>query len=383
MTSQKVCIIGGSLTGLVTAIALSKLNCSIDLITDNTSKNIKNNRTIAISENNLNFLKKLNISENLNNEVWPCSVMKLYSGSKSEKFSEIFDLNKDKEQKKIFYMIRNEKLSKMMNSKIKKISSKSSKNFGKISEINNKGILKSIKFNNIYFKFNLIIICTGYNSSLVKNLFNNQEIKSSYKETSLTSIFQHNKTKNNIARQIFFNNEILALLPISKTETSVVLSLKENSNKKLSEFMMKNKIKDYAKNFYGKISFKNKIGYNKANFLLRHQYYKERILLFGDALHVIHPFAGQGFNMILRDLACLENILAKKINLGLDLGTSDILEEFSNTIKPNNFIFSIGTDLLKNSLSNQKIRDGMLSAANKSKFAKSIFFNIADSGLKF
>ena len=90
MVSQKVCIIGGSLTGLVTAIALSKLNCDIDLITDNTYKNTKNNRTIAISENNLNFLKKLNISKNLNNEAWPCSVMKLYSGSKSQKFSEIF-----------------------------------------------------------------------------------------------------------------------------------------------------------------------------------------------------------------------------------------------------------------------------------------------------
>ena len=383
MVSQKVCIIGGSLTGLVTAIALSKLNCDIDLITDNTYKNTKNNRTIAISENNLNFLKKLNISKNLNNEAWPCSVMKLYSGSKSQKFSEIFDLDKDKEHKKIFHMIKNEKLSKIMFNKVKKISTISLKNFGKISEINNEGLLKSIKFNNIYFKYNLIIICTGYNSSLVKKLFNNQELESSYKETSLTSIFKHNVTKNNVARQIFFDNEILALLPISKKETSVVLSLKESSVKKLSELMIKNKIKTYAKNFYKKINFKNKIEYNKPNFLIRNQYYKERILLFGDALHTIHPFVGQGFNMILRDLASLESILAKKIDLGLDIGGSDILQEFSNTIKPKNFIFSIGTDLLKNSLSHKKIRDSILTAANKSKIAKSIFFDIADSGLKF
>tara|TARA_B100000029_G_scaffold267565_1_gene263249 strand:+ start:42 stop:1193 length:1152 start_codon:yes stop_codon:yes gene_type:complete len=383
MVSQKVCIIGGSLTGLVTAIALSKLNCDIDLITDNTYKNTKNNRTIAISENNLNFLKKLNICKNLNNEVWPCSVMKLYSGSKIQKFSEIFDLDKGKEHKKIFHMIKNEKLSKMMFNKVKKISTISLKNFGKISEINNEGLLKSIKFNNIYFKYNLIIICTGYNSSLVKKLFNNQELESSYKETSLTSIFKHNVTKNNIARQIFFDNEILALLPISKKETSVVLSLKESSVKKLSELMIKNKIKTYAKNFYKKINFKNKIEYNKPNFLIRNQYFKERILLFGDALHTIHPFVGQGFNMILRDLASLESILTKKIDLGLDIGGSDILQEFSNTIKPKNFIFSIGTDLLKNSLSHKKIRDSMLTVANKSKIAKSIFFDIADSGLKF
>ena len=383
MNSQKICIIGGSLTGLVTAIALSKLNCDIDLITDNTYQNIKNNRTIAISENNLNFLKKINISKNFEEAVWPCSIMKLYTGSTSGEFSEIFDFDRDKEQKKILYMIKNEKLSKIMFNKIKKIPSISFKNFGKVSEIKNKGLLKSIKLNNNHLKYNLIIICTGHNSNLVKKLFNNQEFKNSYKETLITTVIKHTETKNNEARQIFFDNQILAFLPLSKTETSIVLSLKESKNKKISDLMIKEKINLSAKSFYKKINFNNKIEYSKPNFLIRSQYYKERILLFGDALHVIHPFVGQGFNMILRDLACLERIFIKKISLGLDLGSSDILQEFSNTIKSQNFIFSIGTDLLKNSLSSKKIRDGMLTTANKSSIAKSVFFDIADRGLKF
>ena len=49
------------------------------------------------------------------------------------------------------------------------------------------------------------------------------------------------------------------------------------------------------------------------NFLIRSKYYKDRILLFGDSLHTIHPFIGQGFNMTLRDLLSLERILKKKI----------------------------------------------------------------------
>ena len=383
MKSQKICIIGGSLTGLVTAIALSKLNCDIDLITDNTYENVKNSRTVAISENNLDFLKKLNIFKDLKNEVWPCSIMKLYSGSKSDEISEIFDFDRDKEQKKILYMIKNEKLSKIMFNKIKRTSSISFKNLGKISEINNHGLLKSIKLNNTHLKYNLIIICTGHNSSLVKKIFHNQEIKNSYKENLITTVFNHNEIENNKARQIFFNDEILAFLPLSKTETSVVLSSKENVSKKLSDWIVKKKINSCAKNFYKKITFKNKIYYSKPNFLIRSQYYKERILLFGDALHVIHPFVGQGFNMILRDLACLEKIFVKKISLGLDLGSSDILQEFSNKTKSQNFIFSIGTDLLKNSLSSKKIRDSMLTVVNKSNIAKSVFYNIADRGLKF
>ena len=95
MKKQKICIIGGSLTGLVTAISLSKLNCKIDLITGNLVKNFESSRTIAVSENNFHFLNKLNISKSLKKEIWTCSKMKLYTEVKSEKFSEIFELNKE------------------------------------------------------------------------------------------------------------------------------------------------------------------------------------------------------------------------------------------------------------------------------------------------
>ena len=57
MKKQKICIIGGGLTGLITAATLGKLNLQIDLITGNLDKDLKTNKTIAISENNLNFLK--------------------------------------------------------------------------------------------------------------------------------------------------------------------------------------------------------------------------------------------------------------------------------------------------------------------------------------
>ena len=90
MKKQKICIIGGGLTGLITAIALSKLSCEIDLVIDSFNKNTTTNRTIAISENNFNFLKKQNISQALKKEAWPCSVMKLYTEIKNKKFSKIF-----------------------------------------------------------------------------------------------------------------------------------------------------------------------------------------------------------------------------------------------------------------------------------------------------
>ena len=153
--------------------------------------------------------------------------------------------------------------------------------------------------------------------------------------------------------------------------------------KEKNNFLLKKKIKFYTKNYLKDIKFTTNIEYKNLKFLIRNKYFQDRTLLFGDALHVIHPFAGQGFNMTLRDLASLEKILKKKINLGLDIGSLDILSEFSDEIKPRNFAFSIGVDFLKNSLSFKKLRNNALKILNKNNFAKNIFFNIADKGFKF
>ena len=382
MKRQKICIIGGSLTGLVTAISLSKLNCTIDLITGDLDQNLKTNRTIAISENNLDFLNKLNISKLLKREMWNCSIIKLYTEIKNEKFSEIFELNNENKKEKILYMVENSKIMKLMLSKIKQIKSISIKNQEKIYSISTSGLLKSVKFNNNVFKYNLVIICTGYKSSLIKSIFNDKMMEKSYKESAVTAILNHSSFNNNIARQIFLKNEIFALLPISNTKTSIVWSVKHDMLKKNNLFF-KNKIILYTKNYLKNVKFTTNIEYKDLNFLIRNKYYLDRILLFGDALHMVHPFAGQGFNMTLRDLASLEKILTQKINLGLDIGSSDILSEFSSEIKPRNFAFSIGIDFLKNSFSYKKLRNDILKILNKSNIAKDILFNIANKGFRF
>tara|TARA_B100000749_G_scaffold271180_1_gene251779 strand:- start:65 stop:1210 length:1146 start_codon:yes stop_codon:yes gene_type:complete len=381
MEKQKICIIGGSLTGLVTAISLAKLNCEIDLLIDNANPTLKSNRTIAISESNFDFISKLNISQFLKKEMWSCSIMKLYT-AKNKKFSKIFELNNSNKQKKILYIFENSKMMKLMMNKIKQIKSISVKNYKKVPSISSSGLLKSIKYNNNHSKYNLVIICTGYNSSLVKKLFNEQMIVNSYEELAITTILNHSSFNNKTVRQIFLDNEILALLPISNTRTSIVWSVKKNMHK-MSDLLLKKKIKLYAKNYLKKITFESNIECKNLNFLIRNKYYQDRTLLFGDALHVIHPFVGQGFNMILRDLACLKKILSKKINLGLDIGSVDILSEFSSEAKPRNFAFSVSVDLLKNYFSYKKLSNNILKILNKSNFAKDIFFDIANKGFKF
>ena len=61
-------------------------------------------------------------------------------------------------------------------------------------------------------------------------------------------------------------------------------------------------------------------------------------MAFGDSLHKIHPLAGQGFNMILRDINILSKIIQDRIDLGLQIDHS-IYEMFEKKTKHFNFIF--------------------------------------------
>ena len=91
--------------------------------------------------------------------------------------------------------------------------------------------------------------------------------------------------------------------------------------------------------------------------------------------------------MVLRDLENLENKIRNKINLGMDIGNIDVLSEFSDEIKPRNFLYSVGIDVIKKSFSIQnetykKIRNNIVSNLNNKFFTKDILFNLANNKLK-
>ena len=74
-------------------------------------------------------------------------------------------------------------------------------------------------------------------------------------------------------------------------------------------------IKD--KNFKYKIRNIEKINSFELKSLNLRSYYHNNILAFGDLLHKVHPLAGQGFNMTIRDIKILLEIIKKKLDVGL------------------------------------------------------------------
>ena len=108
-------------------------------------------------------------------------------------------------------------------------------------------------------------------------------------------------------------------MPISKTETSIVFSILENKN-----IINDNQVRDLILQYNMKYKIKSFNKFEKFNlkFSFLRNYFYNNILCFGDNLHQIHPLAGQGFNMSLRDIKLLSSLIDEKIKLGLELDSS-------------------------------------------------------------
>jgi len=315
-----VCILGNSLTALTLAQTLVNKNIYVDLLASKKENKLSHTRTLGISKTNSDFFNKDIIS--IEKLLWKLKKIEIFSENlKKERL-----VNFENKEDQLFSMIKNYQLYETL-----KKSLFSNKFFKK--KINNKKDLSFIK------NYSLIINC-DYSHPITKKYFN-KKITKKYSSHAYTTIIKHEKITNNTAIQIFTKIGPLAFLPISNEETSVVYSAHNNLNKKINN--IEELISKY--NYKFKIKKINHIDSFELKSINLRSYHHSNILAFGDLLHTIHPFAGQGFNMTIRDIKILASIIRKKNELGLPLDSS-INDEFENITKHKNFIFSNGIDFI-------------------------------------
>ena len=158
-----------------------------------------------------------------------------------------------------------------------------------------------------------------------------------------------------------------------------------SQNNIFPEYKIKKLISNYNKKYRIK-TFSKFEKFKLKSSILKNYYYK-KILCFGDNLHKIHPLAGQGLNMTIRDINILSNIIDFKIDLGLPLDNS-ILVEFQKKTKHYNYIFSNAIDFIyeffkfDNSISNLYSKK-LFIFLEKNDFFKKYTNRFADKGIFF
>ena len=323
---MNVCIIGHGITSLSLAKILINKKINVHIYQEEIMNNSFSSRTIGISKDNLKFFKK-EILELPKKFIWEIKKIDIYS----EKLKEIKLLEFQSDKQNLFYMIKNHELYKLLNEKLSK------------SKFFKRTIIKKVKFCEKLLKkndYDLIINCDQNN--FISRKYFIKKINKDYKNYAYTTILKHERLENNSAVQVFTCLGPIAFLPISKIKTSVVCSLdiknRKYKNNEIVELINKYNPKFKIKKILQISSFKLESS-NLRN------YYHNNILAFGDMLHRIHPLAGQGFNMTIRDIKELSQIIQDRIDLGLQLD-SFIAGEFQKKTKNKNFIFSKGIDLI-------------------------------------
>ena len=355
---MRVCILGSSLTSLTLAKALVNQNIYVDLLVTKKQKKLDKLRTIGISKSNIDFFNNKVI--NIEKIIWKLKKI------------EIFTEN-----------LKKEKLLNFGNNSIELFSI--TKNY-QLLNILDKSLLKNIYFKKLYKKINTsliknydLIINTDASNFINKKYFNRKILKE-YNSYAYVTVITHEKIKNDSAVQIFTKKGPLAFLPISNSETSVVYSMHKSNSKKEQDI---DKLIHYY-NFKYKIKkIKKNINFKLKSFYLRSYYFKN-ILAFGDLLHRIHPLAGQGFNMTIRDIKILLDIVESKKNLGLPLDVS-VNQEFEKKLRHNNFIFTSGIDFVHEFFNlERKTNNDILSKTvkylGKHPSINKVFVKIADRG---
>jgi 2-octaprenyl-6-methoxyphenol hydroxylase len=112
----------------------------------------------------------------------------------------------------------------------------------------------------------------------------------------------------------------------------------------------------------------------------------DRIALIGDAAHVIHPIAGQGLNLGLKDVGALAEVLIAAARIGEDIGSSTVLDRYARWRRFDGAGLAMATDLLTRLFSNDAppvriARDLGLAAVNRMPALRRLFMREAGGGL--
>ena len=358
---MKICLIGKNLTNFVLAKNLSNKNLSVDILFDRNIENKLSQRTLAISKENFNFLSLINNQMKI--PAWSVQNIKIYNDKNN--LQELLEFkNKKKEN---FFLV---KYNDIFNS------------FENACKINRRVKLKKfsykLKSKRIFLEKNYkLIINSDKNSN-----FNYKKIEKNYNTIAYSGILNHEiKKKNNEATQIFTKYGPLAFLPLSKNKTSIVFSV--SNNYKINENQLFELIKKY--NFNYKIKKFSKFEKANVKFFMPRSYLHKNTLFFGDILHTIHPLAGQGFNMTIRDIKMLSSLIDEKIELGLELDES-LFQDFQKKIKHLNYTFGLGIDFIHEFFKidnkiNNLLSNSIFSIIGKNKILKKYANLIADKGM--
>lgn len=177
----------------------------------------------------------------------------------------------------------------------------------------------------------------------------------SYDQSGIVTTVAHERSHQGRAEEHFTPSGPFAILPLTENRSSLVWTERSADATRIMGLDDAGFLAELARRFGGHLGELKVVGPRHAyplSMQIARSFVGERLALIGDAAHVIHPIAGLGFNLGLRDVAALAESVADAIKLGLDPGSASVLETYARWRRFDTVMTAVATDGLTRLFSN-------------------------------
>ncbi|MGZ5835957.1 MAG: ubiquinone biosynthesis hydroxylase [Xanthobacteraceae bacterium] len=207
----------------------------------------------------------------------------------------------------------------------------------------------------------------------------------SYGQSEIVTTVAHEREHHGRAEEHFLPAGPFAILPLKGNRSSIVWTEHSGEASRIVALDNQGFHDELEKRFglkLGEISIAGPRQAYPLGFAVARSFIANRIALIGDAAHMIHPIAGQGLNMGLRDAAALAECIVEAARLGLDCGAPDVLEQYQRWRRFDTMTMGIATDGLNRLFSNHSdvlrlMRDIGLGLVDRMPILKGVFIRQA------
>ena len=176
-----------------------------------------------------------------------------------------------------------------------------------------------------------------------------------YPQIGIVVTVEHERPHNGVAYEHFLPTGPFAILPMTGNRSSLVWTEETSEARRLvalDEASFTAELRLRFGDHLGNVRPTGPRWFYPLRLHLARSYVQHRFALIGDAAHTIHPIAGQGLNLGLKDAAALAETVLDAARLGLDFGRSDVLERYERWRRFDSMALAATTDGLNRLMSN-------------------------------